>query len=91
MAGEMEVEAALILFRRSLERYKLRYTKVLCDGDSRSYLALQADKVYGCIPIKKEDCVNHVQKCMGTALRNCVAEHREPRWKALRASVEMAV
>ncbi|KAH7937546.1 hypothetical protein HPB49_012998 [Dermacentor silvarum] len=81
-AGEMEVEAALILFR-SLERYKLRYTTVLCDGDSRSYLALQADKVYGYIPIEKDDCVNHVQKRMGTALRNCVAKHRGPGLESL--------
>ncbi|KAH7940652.1 hypothetical protein HPB49_002751 [Dermacentor silvarum] len=35
-AEEREVEAALILFRRSLERHNLRYTMVLCDGDSRS-------------------------------------------------------
>ncbi|KAH8038370.1 hypothetical protein HPB51_001484 [Rhipicephalus microplus] len=44
-AREMEVEAALILFRRSLERHNLRYTTVHCDGDRRSYLALQDDKL----------------------------------------------
>ncbi|KAH7951096.1 hypothetical protein HPB52_004727 [Rhipicephalus sanguineus] len=67
----MEVEAALILFRRSLERHNLCYTTVLCDGDSRSYLAL-------CMGMEKEDCVNHVQKRMGTALRNLIAKHRGP-------------
>lgn len=41
----MEVEADLILFRRSLERHILLYTMVLCDGDSRSYLAFQDDEV----------------------------------------------
>lgn len=77
-AGEMEVEAALILFRRSLEQHNLLYTTVLCDGDSRSYLAFQDDEVYRYIPIEKEDCVNQVQKRMGTALRNLVAKHRGP-------------
>lgn len=73
-AGEMEVEAALILFGRSLERHNLRYTTVLSDGDSRAYLALQEERVYGYIPVEKEDCVNHVQKRMGTNLRTLLAK-----------------
>ncbi|KAH9369087.1 hypothetical protein HPB48_016730 [Haemaphysalis longicornis] len=60
-AGRMEVEAALILF----ELNSLRYTTVICDGDSRSYHAIQQAKV----PVEKGDCVNHVQKRMGTQLR----------------------
>ncbi|XP_077532598.1 uncharacterized protein LOC144144973 [Haemaphysalis longicornis] len=73
-AGEMEVEAGLILFERSLQLHKLRYTTILSDGDSRTYLALVDAKVYGFIPIKKEDCVNHVKKRMGTTLRNLLAK-----------------
>ncbi|KAH9381902.1 hypothetical protein HPB48_015378 [Haemaphysalis longicornis] len=69
-AGEMEVEAALILFQRSWERHKLRYTTVVSDGDCRTYLALRDADVYGFIKILKEECVNHVQKRMGTQLRN---------------------
>lgn len=65
----MEVEAALILFERSLAVNSLRYTTVICDGDSRSYHAIQQARVYGFIPVEKEDCVNHVQKRMGTQLR----------------------
>lgn len=76
-AGEMEVEAGLILFKRSLERHSVRYTTVLSDGDSRTYLALQEENVYGYIPITKEDCVNHVKKRMGTALRNLVDKHKK--------------
>lgn len=75
-AGRMEVEAALILFQRSLARHNLRYTTMLCDGDSRSFLALQEARVYGYIAIEKEDCTNHVQKRMGTALRNLVKTQR---------------
>ncbi|CAN8025115.1 unnamed protein product [Ixodes persulcatus] len=75
-AGEMEVEAALILFQRSWERHNVRYTTVLSDGDSRSFLALQEAEVYGYIPVNKEDCVNHVKKRMGTALRNLVSKQK---------------
>lgn len=39
-AGEMEVEAALVLFERSLQLHKLRYTTILSDCHSRSFLAL---------------------------------------------------
>ncbi|KAH7963459.1 hypothetical protein HPB52_021226 [Rhipicephalus sanguineus] len=54
----------------------LKYTTILSDGDSRTFLALQEADVYGFIKVQKEDCVNHVQKRMGTALRNLVARHK---------------
>ncbi|CAN7999310.1 unnamed protein product [Ixodes hexagonus] len=75
-AGEMEVDAALILFQRSWQRHNLRYTTVLSDGDSRTYLALQEAEVCGYIPVDKEDRVNHVQKRMGTALHNLIAKQK---------------
>lgn len=74
--GQMEVEAAQILFGRSLERHGLRYTTMLCDGDSRAFNSLQEAQVYGFVPIEKEDCVNHVHKRMGTALRNLLQKQR---------------
>lgn len=72
----MEVQAGIILFERSLKKYGLRYTTVLCDGDSRTFLALQEADVYGYVKIEKEDCVNHVQKRMGSALRTLLSKHR---------------
>ncbi|CAN8023230.1 unnamed protein product [Ixodes persulcatus] len=76
-AGEMEVEAGLILFQRSWQRHNLRYTTVLSDGDSRTFLALQEAQVYGYIAVNKEDCVNHVQKRMGTALRTLITKQKK--------------
>lgn len=32
--------------------------------------------MYGFVPVEKEDCVNHIQKRMGTALRTLVAKHK---------------
>lgn len=76
-SGQMEVEAALILFRRSLEKNDLRYTNIVCDGDSRTFLALCQDRTYGFIPLKKEDCINHVKKRMGTALRTLITKSKK--------------
>lgn len=75
-SGQMEPEAAVALFERSLARHGLRYTTILCDGDSRSFHALEDAKVYGYVNIAKEDCINHVQKRMGTALRNLIQKHK---------------
>ncbi|MDD9362874.1 MAG: hypothetical protein PV344_08130, partial [Anaplasma sp.] len=37
--GRMEVEAALIMFRRSFEKHGLCYSTVLSEGDSRTHHA----------------------------------------------------
>lgn len=44
--GQMEVERALVLSQRSLEEKKHdpRYTNIVCDGDSCTFLALCQDK-----------------------------------------------
>ncbi|CAN7950047.1 unnamed protein product [Ixodes pacificus] len=76
-SGRMEVEAALLLFRRSLAKNDLRYTNIVCDGDSRTFSALNEDATYGFIPFTKEDCVNHVQKRMGSALRALVTKAKK--------------
>ncbi|XP_077501966.1 uncharacterized protein LOC144112985 [Amblyomma americanum] len=75
-SGLMEVEAAVTLFERSLSRHGLRYSVMLCDGDSRPFNAIQEASVYGYIPVRKEDCVNHVKKRMGTALCNILNKHK---------------
>lgn len=64
------------MFERSWEKYGLRYTTVLLDGDSHTFLALLAAKVYGYIKIAKADCINHVQKRLFTALQNAMAKFR---------------
>ncbi|KAH7968877.1 hypothetical protein HPB52_012107 [Rhipicephalus sanguineus] len=71
-SGRMEVEAALTMFQRSWAKHGLRYTTVLSDGDSRTFHALSEAEVYGFIQIDKKDCINHVYKRMGAALRNLV-------------------
>lgn len=53
-AGRMEVEAALIMFKRSLSKNGLQYTTVMSDGDSRTMHGLKEKGVYGFIPIGQE-------------------------------------
>ena len=77
-AGMMEVEAAQVLWLRSVERHKLRYTVLLSDGDAKTFNQLTTIKPYGeDVQIDKEECINHVSKRLGSALRNVVADCRK--------------
>lgn len=74
--GAMEIYAANILWKRSIEVSKMRYTEILSDGDSKTFLSLSKSKIYGDKQIEKEECINHVAKRLGTALPNNVKEWR---------------
>ncbi|GFV71055.1 uncharacterized protein TNCV_946481 [Trichonephila clavipes] len=72
----MEPEAALKLWQIS-EDNGFRYTTLLSDGDAKTYPYLNTKEVYGPeIKIKKEECINHVSKRLGTSLRKAVKEWR---------------
>ena len=63
----MEVQAAEILWKRSIDRHKMRYTTMLSDGDSKSFENLNSFINKGDLydedhKITKEECINHVCK-----------------------------
>ena len=61
------------MFSRSVEKRGLKYTTYVGDGDSSSYgkVAEAMEKIYGeSYKIVKEDCIGHIQKRMGSNLRN---------------------
>ena len=60
-SGGMEVEAAEILWNRSLER-NLRYMTMVFDSDSKSLKYLTNQRVYGDVELHKEECINLVAK-----------------------------
>ena len=60
-SGAMEVEAAKRICQRSVDKYNLRYTTILCDGDAKTVTTLNNAGIYNTV-IHKEDCVNHVAK-----------------------------
>lgn len=45
-------------------------TQCMGDGDSKGYSAVCAEKPYGHVPIEKEECIGHVRKRLGKALRD---------------------
>ena len=66
-APGMESEGAGRLFGRSLEKHSLRYTELYADGDSKSHSEIE--HAYEDVVVEKKECVGHVQKRVGTALR----------------------
>ena len=67
-AGAMELAGATKIFSRSIEKRRLRYSKYLGDGESKGYEEIKL--IYGTKEVKKLECVGHVQKRVGTRLRN---------------------
>ncbi|GBN25946.1 hypothetical protein AVEN_273347-1 [Araneus ventricosus] len=66
-SNTMEVKAAEILWKRSLEYCGTRYTSVLSDVDFMTCQHLLELDVYGdSMKITKEECPNHVTKRLGT-------------------------
>ena len=77
-AGAMEPYGTLALFQRSLD-YNLRYKFLISDGDSKTFALLSNEQVYGTDPddqVEKLDCVGHVQKRLGTALRRLKLQYK---------------
>ncbi|GFO17377.1 hypothetical protein PoB_004388200 [Plakobranchus ocellatus] len=71
----MEVQAAVVLWSRSVEKFHLKYTTFVGDGDSKAYNKVCEVQPYGPdTQIVKEECVNHVNKCTSTALCNLVSD-----------------
>ena len=69
-SGAMESAGAVAIFKRSIEKNKLRYVSYIGDGDTSSYAEVRDAKPYGEVPVVKKECIGHVQKRMGTRLRN---------------------
>ena len=69
-SGSIEVQGAVDMWRRSEER-QLRYLTFIGDGDCKAHKAVMESQPYGpAVPVQKEECVGHVQKRVGTRLRD---------------------
>ena len=59
----MESTGAIDVWKRSIEKHNLAYATYIGDGDSSSFKnLLQTDPYDGKVPIRKEECIGHVQK-----------------------------
>lgn len=74
-APAMEPKAAERMFKRSKETYKLRYSELYGDGDSKTHQ--QVKDVYKAdnAQVVKQECIGYVQKRVGTALRKMKKEN----------------
>jgi hypothetical protein len=74
-APAMETEGVKRIFQRSEATHMLQYTQYFGDGDSKAYNEVQG--VYGDkVEVVKKECVGHVQKRVGTALRKLKKENK---------------
>ena len=70
-SGGMDIQGAVDLWTRSEEKYNLRYVTFIGDGDCKGYQAVANSSPYGAeCEVEKEECVGHVQKRVGTCLRD---------------------
>ncbi|XP_066590769.1 uncharacterized protein [Prorops nasuta] len=70
-SGKMEIDAIVKMFSHSTDKHNVKYLTYVGDGDSKTFKGILDSQPYGekCVVIKKE-CVGHVEKRMGTRLRN---------------------
>ena len=68
----MENEGTVEIFKRSVQRNKLRYIHFYGDGDTKSFSSVK--HIYPGRTVTKFECIGHVQKRMGTRLRKLSKE-----------------
>ncbi|XP_028412728.1 uncharacterized protein LOC114535641 [Dendronephthya gigantea] len=73
-SASMKTEGVKRIFERSEKDRKLQYTEYFGDGDNKAYS--EVENVYDGIHVEKKECVGHVQKRVGTALRKLKKEHK---------------
>lgn len=70
-SGKMEIDAVVKMFSRSVDKHQVQYTTYIGDGDSKTFKGILNAEPYGeDVVVVKKECVGHVEKRMGTRLRN---------------------
>ena len=70
LAGKMEVDAIIEMFGCSETLFGVKYANYVGDGDSKTYPSICKAVPYEDLAVQKKECIGHVQKRMGTRLRN---------------------
>ena len=71
----MEAAAAEQLWERSVERHGFRFTTSVSYVDAKAFKHLYDQRVY--VELKKEECINHVAKRLGTTPRKLRASSKK--------------
>ena len=72
-AGSVEESGLKVCFMTSIKTNKLQYTDYIGDWDSKSYNDIYHADPYRGIVVNKLECIGHIQKRVGTRLRNLKA------------------
>ena len=76
-AGKMEVDSVAEMFATSQEKFGVKYSNYIGDGDSKTFKAILNSKPYGDeLTVVKSKCIGHVEKRMGSRLRNSRKEKK---------------
>ena len=78
-SGKMEVDSAVEMFARSERLFGIKYANYIGDGGSKTFKDIIDSHLHGNFEVKKE-CIDHVQKNMGTRLRN-LKKIKRPWWE----------
>lgn len=73
-SGKMEVDGAKEMFARSEALHGIRYSSYIGDGDCKTFKGIVESHPYENFTIKKKECIDHIQKRMGTRLREVKKE-----------------
>lgn len=71
-AGKMEVDGATEMFSRANEKNEVTYVNYIGDRDCKTFKAI-VEKNPG---VHKKECIDHVQKRMGSRLRNLAKKNK---------------
>ena len=77
-AGSMEAKGVVDCFQSSVDNRKLRYTKLIGDGDSKTHASILTADPYPGIKVEKLECIGHIQKRVGSRLRKLRSTHKGP-------------
>ena len=69
-SDKIKVGAIIEMFMRSEELHKVKYRYYVGDGDSKTFKGILDHEPYDKFSVLKIECVGHMQKRMGTRLRN---------------------
>jgi putative phage-type endonuclease len=83
------MEAAIICegFRKSEEMYKIRYDKLIADGDSSVYKKILESRPYKHLTVEKVECKNHLLRNMCTKLKAVTCSKTEKSSVVLRKKI----
>ena len=76
----MGVDSIIEIFKRSIAKYNVLYRYYIGDRDSKTYTGLVNSHPYDDVEVIKKECIGHVQKRMGSRLRNLVKKKQKAWW-----------